>query len=72
MRDKKAPNIKVLDQHYKLIYSKLTDIAHLNCHDTLSSIVKGNSMSDMLISPLRFSFISDFNENLSKDLFATH
>ncbi|GIB63051.1 hypothetical protein VCSRO93_3525 [Vibrio cholerae] len=71
-RPKKTPNIKILEKHYKLLYSELTDVAHLSCHDSVSPMAKGNSMSEMLISPLQYSFISNFDENLSKNLFATH
>lgn len=70
---KKAPNIKVLEKHHKLIYSELTGVAHLSHHEDLSSMAKGSSFAqDLLISPLQFNFISEFDSSLSKNLFAIH
>jgi len=72
-KDKKTPNIKVLEKHHKLIYSELTGVAHLSHHEDLSSMAKGSCFAqDLLISPLQFSFISEFNLSLSKNLFAIH
>ncbi|UTH73496.1 hypothetical protein [Chromobacterium sp. IIBBL 290-4] len=71
-KDKTAPNIKVLEIFYRRLYSELTKITHLSCHDSLSTIAKGNSMPEMLISPLQYSFISNFDESLSKNLLAIH
>lgn len=71
--DEKAPNIKVLESYHKLIYSELTGIAHLANHEDLSSMSRGSCyVHESLISPLRFSFISEFDSSLSKNLFAIH
>lgn len=73
MIDGKSPQIKILNENYRRIYSALTGVAHLSSHDDLSEVIDQKDMGDtLLLTPMHVSLIPGFDRELSKLLYVLH
>lgn len=72
-KEKKAPNIQVLNASYKKTYTKLSGVSHLANHKDISDLAKGDIFSsEILLLPLQYNLATTFRGEVAMDLLALH